>query len=118
MGFHEPPPQTQHAAAVHAWQQVLGQLRAQLNRADFETWVRDAQVVAYDGQVLTLGVGNAYARDWLAQHLREEVEQLLRPHLAAPVQVVFRVVSAGAQADAKHNEQGEEQKDQRQSQPV
>ena len=94
MGFHEPPPQTQHAAAVHAWQQVLGQLRAQLNRADFETWVRDAQVVAYDGQVLTLGVGNAYARDWLAQHLREEVEQLLRPHLAAPVQVVFRVVSA------------------------
>lgn len=99
MGFHEPPPQTQHAAAVHAWQQVLGHLRAQLNRADFETWVRDAQVVAYDGQVLTLGVGNAYARDWLAQHLREEVERLLRPHLAAPVQVVFRVVSAGAPAE-------------------
>lgn len=96
MGFYEPPPPTQLAAALRAWQQVLGQLRAQLNRADFETWVRDVQVVAYDGQVLTLGVSNAYARDWLAQHLRDEIEQHLRPLLAAPVQVVFRVIHRGS----------------------
>ncbi len=86
------------AQAQQAWEQVLGQLRYTLNRADFETWLRDARPLAYDGQVLTVGVANAYARDWLTDRLRTTLEQQLRGILNAPIQVVFRVTSPATAA--------------------
>ncbi|HFC08527.1 MAG TPA: hypothetical protein ENJ54_01545 [Chloroflexi bacterium] len=79
--------------AQQAWQQVLGQLRYTLNRADFDAWLRDARPLNYDGQVLTVGVANAYARDWLADRLRTTLENQLRGLLGAPVQVVFVVAA-------------------------
>ncbi len=79
--------------AQQAWQQVLGQLRYTLNRADFDAWLRDARPLNYDGQVLTVGVANAYARDWLADRLRATLENQLRGLLGAPVQVVFVVAA-------------------------
>ena len=84
--------------AQSAWQQALGQLRYTLNRADFETWVQDARPLAYDGQVLTVGVANAYARDWLTQRLRTPLENQLRGILNAPAQVVFVVTSPASNA--------------------
>ena len=82
--------------AQKAWQQALGQLRYTLNRAEFETWVRDARPLSYDGQVLQIGVANAYARDWLAERLRAPLENQLRGILNAPVQVVFVVASSAS----------------------
>ncbi len=81
--------------AQQAWQQVLGQLRYTLNRADFDAWLRDARPLNYDGQVLTVGVANAYARDWLADRLRATLENQLRGLLNAPIQVVFVVAPPG-----------------------
>ncbi len=81
------------AQAEQAWKQATDQLRYTLSRADFDAWVRDARPLRYDGQVLTVGVANAYARDWLADRLRATLENALRGILAAPVQVVFVVAS-------------------------
>ena len=86
--------------AQQAWQQVLGQLRYTLNRADYDAWLRDARPLAYDGQVLTVGVANAYARDWLADRLRATLENQLRGLLDAPVQVVFIVAPPDASSPA------------------
>ncbi len=86
--------------AQQAWQQVLGQLRYTLNRADFDAWLRDARPLSYDGQVLTVGVANAYARDWLADRLRATLENQLRGLLDAPVQVVFVVAAPTPAAPA------------------
>jgi hypothetical protein len=48
-----------------AWQSVLGQLQMEMPRASFDTWVRDTRVVSYAEGSMTIGVNNAYARDWL-----------------------------------------------------
>jgi len=88
------------AQAQQAWKQTIEQLRYTLNRADFDAWVRDARPLRYDGQVLTVGVANAYARDWLTDRLRATLENTLRGLLNAPVQVVFVVTSPKAVATA------------------
>lgn len=77
--------------AAHAWQTVLGQLQREMPKASFDTWVRDAQVVTFDDGVFTIGVHNAYARDWLADRLTKTVEHKLAGVLGQPVQVRFVV---------------------------
>ncbi len=79
--------------ADHAWQTVLGQLRMEMPKAAFDTWVRDTQVVAFDDGVFTIGVHNAYARDWLESRLTKTVEHKLAGVLGQPVQVRFVVWS-------------------------
>jgi len=82
--------------AEHAWQIVLGQLRGEMSKATFDTWVRDTRVVAFDDGVFTLGVPNAYARDWLEDRLTKTVQHKLAGILGQPVQVRFVVWSPTA----------------------
>src|SRR6266508_1251130 len=77
--------------ADQAWQSVLGQLQLDMPRASFETWVRDTRPVAYDNRTLTIGVRNAYARDWLESRLASTVNRLLIGILDSNVSVSFSV---------------------------
>ncbi|MGA7192640.1 MAG: chromosomal replication initiator protein DnaA [Anaerolineales bacterium] len=61
----------------HAWQSVLGQLQMEMPKASFDTWVRDTQPLSYENGILTVGVRNAYARDWLDNRLASTVDRLL-----------------------------------------
>jgi len=63
--------------AEQAWQSVLGQLQMEMPRASFDTWVRDTKPVSYQDGTLTVGVRNAYARDWLENRLSSTVSRLL-----------------------------------------
>jgi hypothetical protein len=47
------------------WNEILLMLEADISRASFDTWVRDTRALAYENGVLTVGVRNAYAREWL-----------------------------------------------------
>lgn len=60
-----------------AWQAVLGQLQMEMPRASFETWVRDTKAIRYGRNTLTIGVRNAYAREWLESRLASTVSRLL-----------------------------------------
>ncbi|MGB8983115.1 MAG: DnaA/Hda family protein, partial [Anaerolineales bacterium] len=74
-----------------AWQSVLGQLQMEMPRASFDTWVRDTKPVSYQDGTLTIGVRNAYARDWLENRLASTVSRLLVGILNASVAVNFVV---------------------------
>ncbi len=63
--------------AEQAWQAALGQLQIDMPKASFDTWVRDAELVAYEDNVFIIGVPNAYARDWLESRLSSTVSRLL-----------------------------------------
>jgi hypothetical protein len=78
-------------SAAHAWQSVLDQLETEMPRASFDSWVRDSKAVRYGGNVLSVGVRTAYARDWLESRLASTVERLLVGILNASVSVVFVV---------------------------
>src|SRR5687767_8888184 len=77
--------------AEQAWQSVLGQLQMEMPRASFDTWVRNTKPVSYQNGTLTIGVHNAYARDWLESRLASTVSRLLVGIMNATVAVNFIV---------------------------
>ncbi len=78
--------------ANQAWQTVLGQLQMEMPRASFDTWVRDTNPLSYEDGLLTIGVRNAYARDWLESRLTSTVSRLLVGIMNRSVDVKFVVV--------------------------
>jgi chromosomal replication initiator protein len=63
----------------------------EMPRASFDTWVRDTRPVSYEHGILTVGVRNAYARDWLESRLASTVSRLLIGILNSNVAVDFIV---------------------------
>ena len=89
--------------AKQAWQSVLGQLQMEMPKASFDTWVRDTYPLSYENGALTVGVPNAYARDWLDSRLASTVSRLLVGVLNANVAVNF-VVAQGEGAETVETE--------------
>jgi len=89
--------------AEQAWQSVLGQLQMEMPRASFDTWVRDTKPILYADGLLTVGVRNAYARDWLESRLASSVSRLLIGIMNSNVSVSF-VVSNGDEKTASSSE--------------
>lgn len=77
--------------ANQAWQTVLGQLQMEMPRASYDTWVRDTRPISYSEGMLTVGVRNAYARDWLESRLSSTVSRLLIGIMNRTVDVQFVV---------------------------
>jgi chromosomal replication initiator protein len=74
-----------------AWQATLGQLQMEMSKAAFDTWVRDAELVTYQEDTFTIGVQNAYARDWLESRLSTTVNRLLTGIMGRKHSVHFMV---------------------------
>lgn len=77
--------------AERAWEKVLGQLQMEMPRASFDSWVKHSRAVRFHGNVLSIGVNNGDARDWLESRLASTVERLLVGILARSVSVEFVV---------------------------
>ena len=60
-----------------AWQATLGHLKMEMSKAAFDTWVRSTEFLTYDTDTFTIGVQNAYARDWLESRLSSTVSRSL-----------------------------------------
>ena len=82
-----------------AWQTVLGQLQMEMPRASFDTWVRDTQAISYEDGCITIGVRNAYARDWLESRLASTVSRLLIGIMNCMVEVDFVVSQLNLEDD-------------------
>ncbi len=77
-----------------AWRSVLGQLQMEMPKASFDTWVRDTHPVKFEEGLFTVGVRNAYARDWLENRLASTVSRLLIGILDTNVSVQFVVTQS------------------------
>lgn len=77
--------------AERHWQAALGQLQMELPRATFDTWVRDAEYLAYEDGTFIIGVRNAYARDWLEDRLLATSKRVLTGIIGRTVDVRFVV---------------------------
>jgi len=74
-----------------AWQATLGQLQMEMPKASFDTWVRNAHLVNQNDSAVTIGVQNAYARDWLDSRLTSTIAHMMTGYLECPVSVEFKV---------------------------
>ncbi len=82
-----------------AWDIARSHLRLQLPRSTYETWVRDTAYLAYEDGAFVIGVGNAYAKDWLSLRLRPMIKRTLADIMGHTVDVTF-VVRPSPLADA------------------
>lgn len=82
------------SAAQETWQSVLSELKAEMPRASFETWVRDTEVVSYEFGTFTISTRNAYAREWLEKRLTETISGLLTYKIGRNTTVRFVVLEA------------------------
>jgi chromosomal replication initiator protein len=85
-------------SAERLWQAALGQLQMEMPRATFDTWVRDAELLAHEDGAYIIGVQNAYARDWLEDRMLATVKRVLTGLAGRTVEVRF-VVWQGESSD-------------------
>ena len=91
-----------------AWDSVLAQLQSDMPKASFETWLSEARPVSFENGALTVGVPNAYARDWLESRLASTISRLLVGILSSNVAVNFVVAQAEDQVSRESELQEQE----------
>ena len=76
---------------TRAWEAAKVQLRIEMPKATFETWVDPTWLSAYDddAQVVVIGAQNEYARQWLEDRLSSQLQRLLTGILGQSVSVRF-----------------------------
>ena len=80
--------------AKQVWRAALGELQVALSPANFETWLRDTQLVDVDDNRFRIAVPNGFAKDWLDTRYRSLISQTLARIVGYSVQVEFVVRSA------------------------
>jgi chromosomal replication initiator protein len=78
--------------AKHVWRAALGELQVSLSPANFETWLRDTELVDVDDNHFRIAVPNGFAKDWLETRYRSLISQTLARIVGYSVQVEFTVV--------------------------
>jgi chromosomal replication initiator protein len=79
--------------AKQVWRAALGELQVSLSPANFETWLRDTQLVDVDEQRFRIAVPNGFAKDWLESRYRSLISQTLARIVGYSVQVEFVIGS-------------------------
>lgn len=92
--------QPAHAGAG-LWSQTLDDLRLQMPKATFDTWLKGT-TAALDGDTLTVLVGNPFAQDWLERCLRPKIEHAVAGIAGRPLDVVFTTTSDALAGDRSH----------------
>ena len=75
--------------ARQVWRAALGELQVSLSPANFETWLRDTQLVDVEEQRFRIAVPNGFAKDWLESRYRSLISQTLARIVGYSVQVEF-----------------------------
>jgi chromosomal replication initiator protein len=79
--------QTQSPASI--WQTAYGELQLQIPRETFNTWLRNARLIAHEDGTFVIGVQNIYAREWLDQRLKKVIVRTLSHIAHRSVEVRF-----------------------------
>jgi chromosomal replication initiator protein len=80
--------------AKQVWRAALGELQVSLSPANYETWLKETQLVDVDEQRFRIGVPNGFAKDWLETRYRSLISQTLARIVGYSVQVEFVVTAA------------------------
>ena len=79
--------------AKQVWRAALGELQVSLSPANFETWLRDTQLIDVDEQRFRIAVPNGFAKDWLENRYRSLISQTLARIVGYSVQVEFAIAA-------------------------
>lgn len=75
-----------------AWNACISQLQMEMPKSAFDTWVRDARLIAYEDGVFSIGAQTEYARIWLKDRIGSTATRLLTGIMNRTVEVCFSVL--------------------------
>ena len=94
---------------AEVWQTAQGELQLQLPRETYDTWLRNARLLAHEDGTFIIGVHNIYAREWLEHRLKKVILRTLSRIAQRTVEVRFVVASEnGHRARAKREKDEED----------
>ncbi|MBI9051187.1 MAG: hypothetical protein JEZ00_17320 [Anaerolineaceae bacterium] len=86
--------QEQAITPWEAWEMVRAQLRHEMSRAQFETWVEPLKPIDYENEKFTVAAVNPYARDWVESRLKGRISRMLEGYYqTAPVKMRFVIAN-------------------------
>ena len=80
--------------AKQVWRAALGELQVSLSPANYETWLRETNLVEVDDNRFRIAVPNGFAKDWLETRYRSLIAGTLARIVGYSVQVEFIVNAA------------------------
>jgi chromosomal replication initiator protein len=63
--------------AQQAWQTALAELQQSMTPATFETWVKNTSAISQDGTSFTIAAPNTFAKEWLDNRFKSQIEKTL-----------------------------------------
>ncbi|MBO0683045.1 MAG: chromosomal replication initiator protein DnaA, partial [Candidatus Dormibacteraeota bacterium] len=77
------------------WAAVQDELRFQLARPSYETWLRNTVLLSADGSIFRVGVPSKLAKDWLEDRFAGLIQETLQAVTGSEVEVDFVVSENG-----------------------
>jgi len=87
-----------------AWDLVVSQLRMDMPKGLFETWVLPLVAVDFSGGVFEIGARNPYAREWVESRLKDRILRILEGVYAQPLSLKVDVVNGLFRTETVHSE--------------
>ncbi len=75
--------------ATSLWQAALSELKGQVSKANYETWLRDTVGLSYEDGCLTVGAPTGLAAEWLQERMGSVVHTTLARLIGKPLEVSF-----------------------------
>jgi hypothetical protein len=87
--LRDPEAEDASAEARRIWTRSLEELRLQMTKATFDTWLRGSKVVGANDGHLTILVRHPHAVDWLQNRLLPVIERTVARHMDHRVKITF-----------------------------
>jgi chromosomal replication initiator protein len=81
------------------WTAVQEELRFQLAKPSYDTWVKNTNLLSNEGTVFRVGVPSKLAKDWLEDRYAGLIQETLQAVTGSEVQLDFVVAAGGPQLD-------------------
>ena len=78
-------------SAQTAWKTAMTQMKGSMDRQTFSTLLGNAELLACEDGVYTVGMANGFTRDWAEQRLSAAIEKILTAMAGTPQKVTFVV---------------------------
>ena len=78
-------------SAQEIWEAALGELELQVNKSNYQTWLRKTEGLAYQDNQFVLGVPNTFVAEYLDKNQRSLIEKTLIGLTHRNIKVVFTI---------------------------
>ena len=78
-------------SAKEIWEAALGDLQLQINRTNYDTWLRDTTGLSYEGDCFTIGVSSPFAVEYLEQRLASIIQKTLIRTTGKELELAFQI---------------------------